>query len=314
MRLDRIMWGIVLLFIGGVLLLENFNVIHFYWRSIWRFWPIFLIIAGVNILFNKNKSQVGGVVSIAILVATLILLFFKGQEPSGRRITIIDHFEETNSDNSDDDEGTTSGQHLFLPYVADSMTKKTVLNISGGATTFELKGQTDSLISADINSKRNAFLLIKNESSDSVSTLNLKMRGKGNWNAGGNHVGVKLNTNPVWEVHMSMGAGEADFDMSDYKVRTFNFDGGAAALDVKLGALLPVTDVNVKTGMAEVKVAIPTASGCRIKAKTGLSSKEFTGFIKLDNNIYETPNFKTSANKIFINFDGGLSSFEVNRY
>ena len=87
MKLDRIMWGIVLLFIGGVLLLENFNVIEFYWRSVWRFWPIFLIIAGVNILFNKNKSQVGGMVSIAILIITLGLLFFKGQErPGGERM------------------------------------------------------------------------------------------------------------------------------------------------------------------------------------------------------------------------------------
>jgi hypothetical protein len=313
MRLDRIMWGIVLLFVGGVLLLENFNVIDFYWRSIWRFWPIFLIIAGVNILFNKNKSQLGGMVSIAILIVTLILLFFKGQEQPGRRITIIDELEGRTSD-GDLTEDRANNQHLFLPYEADSMTKRTVLKISGGGTTFELKGHTDSLISADVNTRRNAFILVKNVSKDSVTTLDLKMRGKGNWNTGSNNVDLMLNMNPIWEVQMNMGAGEANFDLSDYKVREFNFDGGAAALDVKLGALLPITDVNVKTGMADVEIKIPTASGCRIKAKTGLSSKEFTGFTKLDDNIYETPNFKTSTNKIFINFDGGLSSFEVNRY
>lgn len=312
MKLDRIMWGIVLLFVGGVLLLENFNVIDFYWRSIWRFWPIFLIIAGVNILFNKNKSQLGGVVSIAILVATLILLFFKGQERPDRRVTIIDQLEDRNSDRNSG-ENRSNSQQLFLPYTADSLTKRTVLKISGGGTSFELKGHTDSLISADVNTRRNVFLLIKNVK-DSLTTLNLKMNGKGDWNTGGNSVDLMLNTNPIWEVQMNMGAGEANFDLSEYKLRKFNFDGGAAALDIKLGSLLPVTDVNVKTGIADVKINIPTGSGCRIKAKTGLSSKEFTGFTKLENNIYETPNFKTSTNKIFINFDGGLSSFEVNRY
>jgi hypothetical protein len=30
--------------------------------------------------------------------------------------------------------------------------------------------------------------------------------------------------------------------------------------------------------------------------------------------VYETANYQTSTKKIFINFDGGLSSFEVNRY
>src|SRR5687768_17246477 len=101
MKLDRIMWGIVLLFIGGVLLLENFQIIDFHWGSVWRFWPIFLIIAGVNILFSKNKSQVGGIVSLAILVVTLILLFFKGQQPSNKSYTIIDRVEdEVNIDRS----------------------------------------------------------------------------------------------------------------------------------------------------------------------------------------------------------------------
>lgn len=314
MKLDRIMWGIVLLFIGGVLLLENFNVIEFYWRSVWRFWPIFLIIAGVNILFNKNKSQVGAMVSIGILIITLGLLFVKGQErPGGERFS-DEHWQDNRSD-TDTVSDEFNGQHLSLAYPLDSSyAKKVVLNISGGGTSFEFKGATDSLISAVVHKTGSAFQLTKNEGRDSITTLDLKMRGKGKWNTGGNAVEVVLNNNPNWEIHMNMGAGEVDFDLSGYKVREFDFDGGAAALDVKLGSLLPVTDVNVKTGIADVKIAVPIGSGCRITAKTGLSSKEFTGFTKLDNNTYETPDYKTSKNKIFINFDGGLSSFEVNRY
>jgi hypothetical protein len=311
MKVDRIMWGIVLLFIGGVLLLENFNIIDFYWSSVWRFWPIFLIIAGVNILFNKSKSHLGGVVSISILVITLVLLFFKGQEPGKRKMIVVKEFEHRDFDDNEDNSGE---QHLFLPYGADSTAKRTVLNISGGGTAFELKGHTDSLISVVSDRGGNTFILKNNLSKDSVATLNLKMRGKGEWNSGGNSMDIRLNTKPNWDIHVNMGAGEVDFDLSDFKVRQFSFDGGAAALDVKLGSLLPIADVNVKTGIADVKINIPSASGCQIRAKTGLSAKEFTGFIKLDNNIYETPNYKTSKNKIFINFDGGLSNFEVRRY
>ncbi|MFA4869313.1 MAG: DUF5668 domain-containing protein [Pedobacter sp.] len=311
MKLDRIMWGIVLLFIGGVLLLENFNVIDFYWRSVWRFWPIFLIIAGVNILFNKNKSQIGGIVSIAILIITLILLFFKGQQTPGYKNRVTERFEERIESQETED---ANEQHLYLPYANDSTAKRTVLNISGGGTSFDLKGSTDSLISARISPPGEKFLLVNNFTKDSVNILDLKMARKGKWNGGGNNVDIKLNPKPIWEFHVNMGAGEIDFDLRDYKVREFNFDGGAAALDVKLGALLPVTDVNVKTGVAEVKIKIPSESGCQIRAKTGLSAKEFPGFVKLSDNTYETPNYAASKNKIFINFDGGLSSFEVNRY
>ena len=85
MKLNRVMWGVILLFVGIVLLLENFNVIEFYWRNVWAFWPVFLIISGVNILFNKNKSQVGNMICIGVLVVILGFVFYKGQQPPANK-------------------------------------------------------------------------------------------------------------------------------------------------------------------------------------------------------------------------------------
>lgn len=317
MKLDRIMWGIILLFVGGVLLLENFNVIEFYWSNIWRFWPVFLIIAGLNILFNRQKSQIGSAISIGVLVVMLGFLFYRGQQPPQNRNWIVDNFKGDIDINDDEDGDTTEYKKLNFsePFVADSA-KKVILNISGGGTTFDLKGATDSLISAEVSRKQGNFSLRK-EVSDSAQTLTFKMQDKkGKWNIGngGNDVGFKLNKFPVWTINMSMGAGEVNFDLADYKVRTFKFDGGAAAIHIKIGDLLPITDVVVKTGVADVNLNVPSNSGVRINAKTGLSSKDFTGFTKMENGTYETPNFKTAAKKIFISLDGGLSNFEVKRY
>jgi len=310
------MWGIVLLFIGGVLLLENFDIIEFYWGNVWRFWPIFLIIAGVNILFNKNKSQIGGIVSIAVLVVTLGILFYKGQQPRGGGNWVNHHFHDDHDNDNDHDNNDRQFESLDFssPYVA-ALNGRTTLNISGGGTSFQLKGASDSLINAHVERKAGNFTL-ETVQNDSLTTVNFKMKGKSSWNMGdgSNDVDFRLNTGPVWEIRMNMGAGEVDFDLSPYKVRAFNFDGGAAALDIKFGDLLPITDVNVKTGVAEVKINVPEASGCRIRTKTGLSSKDFIGFNKLQDGTYETPNYGSAAKKIFINLDGGLSSFEVKRY
>lgn len=307
------MWGLVLLFIGGILLLENFNIIHFYWSSVWRFWPVFLIIAGVNILFNRNRSQLGGFVSIGILIFTLAVLFVKGQyapadQENGRKWIGERIKEEMNA------EGSYEELTFSEPY-RDSLVKRTILNISGGGTSFELKGETDSLLTAHVQ-KRTGDFSLQHELQDSVSVLNFKMNGKSNWSIGdgGNDVDLSLNKKPEWDINMSMGAGEVNFDFSDYKVRRFNFDGGAAALDTKFGELLPLTEIKVKTGVANVKINIPNASGCRIVAKTGLSAKDFDGFTKLKDGTYETPGYARASNKIFINLDGGLTNFEVKRY
>jgi len=325
MKLDRIIWGILLLFIGGVLLLENFGVIEFYWRNVWHFWPVFLIIAGVNILFNKNNSQTGSMISIAVLVLTLGFLFFKGQQEPDRsswwghnfKKDIDVNIDDNDNENEDNDNDTAFNQlNLSEPFAAIDATKKTVLNISGGGISFNLDGETTDLIKADVKKRHGDFSLTK-QSTDTATVLTFKMGDKKNkWNFGdgGNDVNFKLNKTPNWDIVMKLGAGEADFDFADYKVRTFRFDGGAASLDIKMGDLLPISDVIVKSGVADVKIKIPTASGCRIKTKTGLSAKDFEGFEKLSDGVYETSNYKTSTKKIFINLDGGLSNFEVSRY
>lgn len=318
MKLDRIIWGIILLFIGVVLLLENFNVIEFYWRNVWGFWPIFLIIAGVNILFNRNKSNVGNMISIGIVVITMGFLFYKGQQPPQNRHWFSDNFgNDINIDVDTDNEDSNRNERLNFSesYVADSA-KKVLLNISGGGTSFELNGATDSLITADVEKSRGTFTM-KKEYLDSIQTITFKMQNKkGKWNMseGGNDVDFKLNTAPEWDVVMNMGAGEVNFDFTDYKVRKFKFDGGAAALDITMGDMLPIADVIVKTGVADVKIKVPSTAGCRIKSSTGLSAKDFTGFTKMENGSYETPNYASSTKKIFITLDGGLSNFEVSRY
>jgi len=317
MKLNRVMWGIILLFVGIVLLLENFNVIEFYWRNVWSFWPVFLIISGVNILFNRNKSQIGNSICLGVLVLMLCIVFYKGQQPPSNKFWIGDKFtKDLDIDIDDEKEGTADKLSFSQPLLPADSAKKTVLNISGGGTSFKLSGESDSLIQADVERRSGNFIL-QRESSDSVTTLTFKMKNKQKkWSLGdgGNDVDLRLNKKPEWNIAMNMGAGEVNLDLEEYKLRSFRFDGGAASIDLKVGSLLPIADVTVKTGVAEVKINIPEASGCRIKTKTGLSAKDFPGFIKIDNGNYETANYKTSTKKIFINLDGGLSSFEVNRY
>lgn len=317
MKLNRVMWGVVLLFVGAVLLLDNFDIINFYWRNVWSFWPVFLIIAGVNILFNRNKSETGNMISLGVLVVMLGFMFYRGQQPPLNKNWIGERFSKDLDLELDSAEGGDAEKLIFTePFIAADSTKKTVLNISGGGTSFNLEGETDQLITADVERKYGNFILQK-ETSDSVNTVTFKMKDKkGNWSLGngGNDVDLKLNKKPEWIINMNMGAGAVDLDLTDYKMRSFRFDGGAASVDITLGSLLPITDVVVKTGVASVEISIPESSGCRIKTKTGLSAKDFPGFIKLDNGNYETSNYQASTKKIFINLDGGLSNFEVNRY
>jgi hypothetical protein len=52
---DSLVWGIVLILIGGVFLLETFHVRV--WHYIWRLWPVIFIIWGANKLYYGLKER-----------------------------------------------------------------------------------------------------------------------------------------------------------------------------------------------------------------------------------------------------------------
>jgi hypothetical protein len=51
---DSLIWGIILIVLGGIFLLEQFNIDV--WDDIWRFWPVILIIWGANKLYLGLKE------------------------------------------------------------------------------------------------------------------------------------------------------------------------------------------------------------------------------------------------------------------
>ena len=314
MKSDKIFWGIFLVFIGGIFLLENFDIIDFSWRYVWRFWPVILILIGVNILFKNSKSQTGIIVTAVITIITLGLLTYKGlekhQDNEGKWNWYNSH-ENNNTDSSDVITDATYSEEFDEKY------QLATLNIKGGASKFVIESASDKLFEANLNQSKSRYYLKKTEV-DSAVTLNFNSKGnRSKYSLNGddfNEIKMMLNAQPVWNINLTMGAGEIDFDLVDYKTKIIFLKGGAAAFKVKVGNLYNDINVNAETGLAEIVIEVPETSGCRIKASTGLSSKDFKGFKKMKDDSYETSNYNEAPNKINISLKGGLSDFNVDRY
>ncbi|HVW96499.1 MAG TPA: DUF5668 domain-containing protein [Mucilaginibacter sp.] len=327
MKNDKIIPGIILVLIGAAILLANFGYLHFQWYNIFHLWPIFLVIGGVNLVLANNKTLWAGAIKIAVLVIGLGLLFF-GDFGDRYNFWPRHHFnfrahqsdDNNNMDNDDDDDNDndnsgTIGSHVFnQPMTGD--VKLAHLNINGGATAFYLSDSTNLLFSANTNDDRDRFNF-SGGMEDSVYVVNFKMKDHHGFNFDSDNdqrVNMMLNVKPVWMVDIDAGAAKVDFDLSRFKVRSLNIRGGAAAFDVKLGQPLDNTDVRINTGVSAVNVKIPMDAACRIESNSGLSGNDFNGFSKTHDNVYETPNFASARNKLYIHISGGLSGFDVSRY
>jgi len=315
MKADKIFWGILFVFIGGIFLLENFGIIDFSWYYIWRLWPLALILIGLNILLSRVNSKIGIIATVVIMVIALGFVTFKGIRNGGNHSNRNWIFYE------DDDADTTSlnGDASISTFVEDydAKYKNATLNIKGGASQFEIKNTTDKLFQSDLKETKTRYYLRKTDTDTGVVLdFNSKDK-KGGYSFQNNEfseVEMMLNTQPVWDVNLAMGAGAVDFDLSAFKVKSINLKGGAASFDLKIGDLLNQVNLVAETGVAEVKIEVPESMGCQITTSTGLSSKDFQGFIKKDNGIYETSNYKTATKKVNIILKGGLSDLNVNRY
>lgn len=314
MKSKKIFWGIILIFFGTLLLLENFNIIEFAWSQVWRFWPVILILIGINIISAKTNPKIGIPLIAFFTVFVLGLITYKGlQTRPEMRSNNFDFFgndEEENANETDTKQLTNYTEDYDTRY----NTAKLIIN--GAAGSFNVNDSTNQLFDAEVKGSFKRFMLKKTETDTSV-TLELDNNKNNNSTFKSNRLSeieMALNVNPIWNIEANIGAGEMVLDLSTFKINKLDLKGGAASFEVTLGNKLNNTLLNAETGVASVEIKIPQTSGCQIQVSSGLSSKDFEGFTNLGNGLYQTPNFTKSINKININLKGGLSSFEVVKY
>jgi hypothetical protein len=325
MKNDKLVPGLILVLIGAAILLANFGYLQFHWYNIFRLWPIFLVIGGVNLVLAHNKSPWATILKISVVILGFGIILF-GNFGDGRPFWWGNHWSYHNSynnnDKDDDDDDAMSGTTTAAvngvfsePYATSAKTAQ--LNISGGATAYELHATTDQLFSASTGNMASRFLF-SHEMDDSTYVVNFKMKDHGHFDFDSdknNKTEISLNSNPIWKIDVETGASSLDFDLSPYKVSELQLQGGAASFHVKMG--MPVTgltNIEVETGVSSVEIDIPQNAACQVETDSGLSDDHFEGFNKTDDNNYETQGYGDAKNKYHIHIDGGLSGFTVKRY
>ena len=65
-------WGVFLVFLGIVFLLQTVDVLPWdLWGTLWRFWPVLIIITGLDILLRRYNVWLVSLLILAVLGAGL---------------------------------------------------------------------------------------------------------------------------------------------------------------------------------------------------------------------------------------------------
>jgi Domain of unknown function (DUF5668) len=324
--------GAILMLIGFLFLADNYNWFSFDWHTVFRLWPLAIIMLGINMIVGKRSSAATGL-TIALIAICVPIAMLKGVKRDVEdRFEWFrnddDHNNRSNEKSAENDSDMSEKKQNFSESMESSLETAT-LHLAGGATKFTIGGGTSDLISADakmtgnfpeyaLNKKvngSNADLELKAKEGKDGEGIHFNMDENDDTNIDiKNQLDVKINEKPQWSLDIELGAGKADIDLSTLIVKKISLKTGVASTEIKLGDKADKTEVTVESGVAEVEISVPKGVGCRLETKdAALNMNDFDGFTK-NGSSYETANFQGSKKQIVISFKSGLSKLKVNRY
>lgn len=306
MKTSHYFWGMFFVSLGALVLIGNLTDFSFQWSTAWKFWPSVLILIGISIMIT---NQIGKAVVASLAGIVLALSIYASV--SATTSLINRDFEIVI-----DDDGSAAFDTTYFSQEYSDTIKTAALNFNGGAGSFKLFSATDKLIDFKAEGLKDLFSIRRNDAG-SYSEIFFDMKGKSIKLGKDNYknlVEISLNPNPEWDLNFDVGAASLDLDLTQFKVRKTEINMGAAALRIKYGNLITISDLKIDAGASDIDILIPKDVACEIKTNASLSSKNFVGFTKIKSDLYRTPNFDSAEKKLFIDIDCGVSSIDVQSY
>lgn len=303
MKSSNLFWGFFLVTFGSLYLVARYSTFIIDWYSIWELWPILIILAGLSIIVKGTFFKPILSVLIGILLAFLAFGFFND---------VFDVFE------SNDYERRSWREYSENYYNLDynENIEHVNLKIKAGAGKFNIEKTTDDLIKGYSRGNIDQYNFTSTNK-DSVAWVELDMKEVDfdlNNTSLQNHLQVSLNEKPTYSINLEIGAAKSYFNLIPFDVKNLVLQTGATDTKIKLGNKSKLTYVNVELGAASLQIYIPKTSGCKITGEMVMMAKDLSGFINDGSDYYYTENYESAAEKIIMEIEGGISSFEVKRY
>lgn len=319
----KVFWGVILVLIGMLFLLKNLDFIDFSWYAFWQLWPVLLLLWGISILPVNSALRLS--LSVLVVIGTLWIASERGDLKRhsfrwSERHTLQDDrddrkdYEKEYEDEWKDPEDTSYAYNeQVIREPMDDSILSAVLRLDAAAGEFYLEGSTDDLLLFEKKGRMARYNILSKRIGESqvidLSLQNTKIRGNVN-----NEVSLSLNTKPVWDFDLDIGAAEVEFDLSGHKVEDVKVDGGACSVRLKFSDLHNDVKIDIDAGAASIELQIPEGAGCEVEAETFLTSKDLKGFEKLERGKYRTPDYEEADVKFHISMDAAIASFEIERY
>jgi hypothetical protein len=290
--------AIILIAIGVVLLLDNLHIASVNWLGLLRFWPVILILFGLDIIVGR-QSALGSLAVAAIAVVVIGGLIWMvgvtgqwGTKP-GELVTrdITEDLGDARALELNLDVGLmkTRLEALSSTGYAVQGTHKTNLDSLGLNVDYRNRGDTRILTIGQIGQQDNIGF-----PSDIVNELDLGL----------------TREVPVVLV-VDTGVGETALDLTGITLNSLQVKAGVGSVKI----VLPdqgIFEVSIDAGVGSIDLTVPRGLEARIEYDGGLSSLNVPDrFSKKSDRVWETDGYSGATNHTQIKVNAGIGEVNI---
>lgn len=285
--------GLFLIILGGLFLLVNLGYISFnIFFSILDLWPLLLVVAGVNIIFNKRP-----IVALITWIIFFIILILYGSFYGGR------------------DMGS-SGENINTSFFKLAETSRGKLDLDIGAAKINIASEKNDLLKLDGYGRQLDYEhSLKNDDKIAIFDFANKNFSPITSNKTSSNYNFKLNENVIWDLDLNLGAISGILNLKNISVESIDLDIGAGDLDIILGDKHDSPNLKINGGVSNLSIAIPKTAGIKIKLDGALNKTDMDN-LDLDKvgDYYISPNYEEKDVKIDFYTSMGVGKIKFKVY
>jgi len=296
--------GLILIGIGLLFLLNSLGFASFQiWYFLFKFWPVILILVGLNIILKKT--------ALWWVVPILIFVVFIGAvvmpDSVLRRFDTPAFYFDLREDSSE--YAGNYGEDREMVSDIDQLD----LDLRYGANRLNVGkvSNDDFLYDIDLDYKGERPAVNFNRSNgranleiEQAEKVNVGIDGAETWN-------VNLTDRVPIDINVSAGAGDLWLDLKELKVANLNVDAGIGQLRIIYPDYDNETEISAAAG--NIKLIVPDEAALRIETSTVINNDNFTesGLIQLYDDVYQSENYGEAENRIKIKISTSASNINV---
>jgi len=278
--------GFFFIVLGVVSILVTTGYLNLDWGMIARLWPLALVFLGLALL-----TQLDIFYSLAGLAVIFSLIGMAGQGAgwfrSHTRTATLNRTLESSS----------------------VVSEKASLTFRAGAGEYSISGGGTKLVSAVTSTTHGDFMLSEEDPSDTLLSQNSSFT----WSAVRNRADVMLSSVPVWDLNLDVGAAELHYDLSDLTIGKLVMKSGAVSGTLTFGTKADSANATLELGASSLVIRVPKELGVKVTLSSGLSGKEFNGFIQ-DGDQYQSEGYGATTKKLTLVIKAGVSNIIIERF